>query len=95
MRKTQQIQQNSVFIDPESCGSSVGYYLYSSEYTPAKGGPTEYSISGTVVLADCSHKIDWSFVEGDVGKINAAIAMLIEFKIKFLEAEKAVKSKRK
>lgn len=72
-------QQNSVFIDPENCGSSVGYYITISEYTP-KDKPAEYSISSSIVLADCSHKIDWSFSRGDVDKIDAAICMLVEFR---------------
>ena len=82
-------QQNSVFIDPENCGSSVGYYITTNEYSH-KDKPTEYSISSTVVLAGCSHKIDWSFSKGDVDKIDSAIAMLQEFRKKFLETEKLI-----
>ena len=82
-------QQNSVFIDPEDCGSSVGYYITINEYSP-KDKPTEYYISSTVVLADCSHKIDWGFSKGDVDKIDSAIAMLQEFRKKFLETEKLI-----
>lgn len=81
--------QNSVFIDPESCGSSVGYYITTEEYTP-KDKPTSYSMSATVVLADCNHKIDWGFSAGDVDKIDEAIKMLQEFRKKFLETEKTV-----
>jgi hypothetical protein len=83
------IQQNSVFIDPENCGSSVGYYITVSEYTP-KDKPIEYSISSTVVLADCSHKIDWNFSGGGVSKIDEAIKMLQEFRKKYIETEKLV-----
>ena len=82
-------QQNSVFIDPENCGSSVGYYITVNEYTP-KDKPVQYSLSSTVVLADCSHKIDWSFSAGDVDKIDEAISMLQEFRKKFLETEKLI-----
>ena len=82
-------QQNSVFIDPENCGSSVGYYIIMSEYTP-KDKPVQYSISSNVVLADCSHKIDWNFGKGDVDKIDEAISMLQEFRKKFLETEKLI-----
>lgn len=84
--------QNNVFIDPESCGSSVGYYISTSEYAP-KDKPIKYSVGASVVLADCSHKIDWAFSGpegGDVEKINAAISMLQEFKKKFLEVSKVV-----
>lgn len=83
------IQQNNVFIDPENCGSSVGYYISVSEYTP-KDKPTAYSVSGTVVLADCSHKIDWAFGDEGTEKIDLAIKMLQEFRKKYVETEKLV-----
>ena len=83
------IQQNSVFIDPENCGSSVGYYISISEYKPKDKSP-EYSLSSTVVMADCSHKIDWNFSAGDIDKIDAAIKLLQEFRKKFVETEKLV-----
>jgi hypothetical protein len=87
-------QQNNVFIDPNDCGSSIGYHIKINEYTP-KDKPIEYSISATVVLADCSHKIDWNFnedaEEGDaIEKIEAAVSMLQEFKKKFIETQKLV-----
>jgi len=82
-------QQNSLFIDPESCGSSVGYYIKIEEYEP-KNRPTEYSTSSTVVLTDCSHKIDWNFESGKINKIDAAIKILQEFRRKYLETEKMV-----
>jgi hypothetical protein len=82
-------QQNSVFIDPQSCGSSIGYYITVEEYKP-KDKPVKYSLSSNVVLADCSHKIDWCFSEGDIKKIDAAISMLKEFRSKFLETEKLI-----
>lgn len=82
-------RQNSVFIDPENCGSSVGYYITTSEYTP-KDQKTQYSLNGTVVLADCSHKIDWVFDIGNLDKIDAAIAMLQEFRKEYINTEKIV-----
>lgn len=81
--------QNNVFIDPEECGSSIGYYISVSEYHP-KDKPTQYSVSANVVLADCSHKIDWGFGDGNTDKIDAAIRMLQEFKKKYVETEKLV-----
>lgn len=83
------IIQNSIFIDPENCGSSIGYYIKIDEYEP-KDKPTEYSISSTVVLADCSHKIDWIFGSGSIDKIDAAIKVLQEFRKKYIETEKMV-----
>lgn len=85
------LQQNSVFIDPESCGSSVGYYLHTTDYTD-KAGKTTYDIAATVVLADCSHKIDWSFGKDDVQKIDAAIGMLQEFRKKYVQVSKMVEN---
>jgi hypothetical protein len=87
-------QQNNVFLNPSDCGSSVGYYINIYEYTP-KDKPTVYSISATLVLADCSHKIDWGFSEGDndnegIEKIEAAISMFQEFKKKYIETQKLV-----
>jgi hypothetical protein len=81
------VQQNSVFIDPENCGSSIGYYITTNEYKP-KDKPAVYSTSATIVLADCSHKIDWNFGEDSTAKIDAAISMLQEFRKKYIEAEK-------
>lgn len=83
------VLQNNVFIQPEHCGSSIGYYLKTDEYTP-KDKPTQYSLSATVVLADCSHKIDWGFSENDLDKIDAAIAMMQEFRKKYIEMSKMV-----
>ena len=86
--------QNSVFIDPENCGSSVGYYITIDEHHNTKEDKTEYSLSATVVLTDCSHKIDWGFssrVETvDTCKIDAAIGMLQEFRKKCVETTKLV-----
>ncbi len=84
-------QQNNVFIDPENCGSSVGYYIIVNEYKP-KDKPVCYSLSANIVLADCNHKIDWNFAssENTVEKIYSAIAMLQEFKKKYIETEKLV-----
>ena len=84
-------QQNNVFIDPENCGSSIGYYITINEHTP-KDKPTVYSLSATVVLADCSHKIDWGFIEDTttVEKVDAAISMLREFRKKYIDANKMV-----
>jgi len=82
-------QQNNVFLDPQKCGSSVGYYIAVDEYK-TKDKSTIYSVRASVVLADCSHKIDWSFSADSVEKIDAAISMLQEFRKKYIEIEKTV-----
>jgi len=82
-------QQNNVFIDPEECGSSVGYYITTSEYTP-KDKPPQYLVHANVILADCNHKIDWSFGADSVDKIDTAISMLQEFRKKYVETDKMV-----
>ena len=86
-------QQNHVFIDPEECGSSVGYHLTLSEFTSKNSSP-EFYVSATVVLADCNRKIDWSFADleanKNIEKIDAAIGMLQEFRKKYLDAHKMV-----
>jgi hypothetical protein len=83
------VQQNNVFIDPENCGSSIGYYITTSEHKP-KDKPPVYSTSATVVITDGAHKIDWSFGEESIEKIDAAIHMLQEFRKKYVEVEKMV-----
>lgn len=88
-------QQNSTFIDPENCGSSVGYYINIEDYENKKDNTTKYHMMANVVLADCNHKIDWSFGEGSVEKIDAAIKMLQEFRKKYLETEKTLAKLRK
>jgi len=82
--------QNNVFIDPENCGSSIGYYINVSEYTDKKTNKTEYSMNATVVLNDCSHRIDWSFYDSCLDKIDAAISMLQEFRKKYTETTKLI-----
>ena len=82
-------QQNSVFIAPEECGSSIGYYINVNEYSP-KNKPTHYSLAATVVLTDCGHKIEWSFCDDKVDKIDAAIHMLQEFRKKYIQTEKLI-----
>jgi transposase len=84
-------QQNSVFIDPENCGSSVGYYITIGEYHSTKTDKDVHSLSATVVLTDCNHKIDWGFSgNGEIDKIDSAISMLQEFRKKYIETEKLV-----
>lgn len=83
-------QQNHVFIDPKECGSGIGYYINLTDWTDRKTGGTTYDMNGTVVLTDCNHKIDWGFGEDSLDKIDAAIAMLREFRKKCVEAKKTL-----
>jgi hypothetical protein len=82
-------QQNSVFIDPENCGSSLGYYITINEYKP-KDKPTVFSMSSNVVLSDCNHKIDWGFDDAAEDKIDVVIEMLKEFKKKYVATKTMV-----
>jgi hypothetical protein len=87
------VRQNSVFIDPENCGSSVGYHIVISNYERTKDNKTAvtYNLSGTVTLADCNHKIDWDFgnsSDNPVEKIDAAIDMLMEFRKNYIVMQK-------
>ncbi len=83
------VQHKNVYIDPENCGSTVGYRLHIEEYTP-KDKKTEHSLSATVTLADCNHMIDWDFSPGSLEKIDAAIHLLQEFRKKYFEAKKMI-----
>jgi hypothetical protein len=85
------IQQNHVFIDPEHCNSSVGYHITMGTYEN-RDKVKSHTLSATVVLADCSHKIDWVF-DSDYDnneKITAAIDMLVEFRKKYNAARKMI-----
>lgn len=82
--------QNHAFIDPAECGSSVGYYLTTSEYHNKRTGATEHYINANVILSDCNHKINWTFSLGDIDKIDAAISILVEFRKKFLATERTL-----
>jgi hypothetical protein len=87
------IQQKHIFIDPKNCGSSVGYYITISEYENKKEKKIEHNLTGIVVLADCSHKIDWAFdgVDNDqIEKIDAAIGLLQDFRKQYRAAAQMV-----
>lgn len=85
------VEQNSVFIAPHECGSSIGYYLKLEKYENFKTKKRDYSLNATVVLSDCAHKIDWDFYgedDFDLEKIDAAIRMLKEFRERYVSAKK-------
>ena len=81
------IQQGHIFIDPENCGSSVGYRTCITDYENSKK-EIIYSLSATVSLTDCNHKIDWEFSTDDLDKIDTAIAILKEFRTKYVIAQR-------
>jgi hypothetical protein len=74
--------QNSRFIHPESCGSAVGYYITVSEHRNKYGSKetVSFDLTATIVLSDCSHKIEWTFCEDQLDKVDAAIDMLKDFR---------------
>lgn len=71
---------NVVAIDPTDCGSTVAYSIT---------GRCKRGLSATVDLADCNRKIQWYFYGNDESgteKIDAAIAMLEEFRAAWIAA---------
>lgn len=93
-------KQNHIFIDPPNCGSSVGYRMYVESREVNAGPPsavyTTHSLEATVTLTDCNRLIDWSFYWGgdtnddNVAKIDAAIALLQEFRAEYVKTYKLV-----
>jgi hypothetical protein len=80
------VQQGHKFLQPEMCGSSVGYYVVLSDYTNKE--KTTYNLSATVALTDCNHKIDWAFEDDSLEKIDLAIDTLKEFRTKYIAMQK-------
>lgn len=77
---------NIVAIDPTDCGSTVAYSIT---------GRCRRGLSATVDLADCTRKIQWYFYGDDeTKKIDAAIAMLEEFRAAWVAARAARPKKR-
>ena len=71
------------YIDPESCGSLVGYKVSSTKY------PYYSYIAASMNLSDCNRFIQWEFgfrqnkkggYEGAVAKIDRAIAVFQKFR---------------
>ena len=73
----------SAYIDPLHANSTISYKVISSK-----------SVWGSVQLSDCNERIEWYFGTGDqVDKIDKAVALLLEFKAAFVEANKARRRK--
>ena len=77
----------STYIDPIDCDSTVSYKVISR---------SSGSMYGSVQLADCGRKIDWYFSDeaGSVVKIDKAIEALQEFRVAFVAAQKAHRTRR-
>jgi hypothetical protein len=69
------------FIDPASCGSTVGYKVIIQKST-YNGGT---SVFGSIELSDCNRRISWDINSDDGGleavdKISNAIRLLTDAK---------------
>jgi len=77
------------FIDPEQCGSILGYKvcMQTSSYNQVS------SVYGTIELGDCNRRISWE-IESDndgknaVTKLNNAIRMLTQARNAVISANK-------
>lgn len=71
------VSSQSVYIDPANCSSTVSWRIYENYE----------HLNGEVEIADCNHKVSWSFDEGGdtsgLEKIDVAIAALMEFRKAF------------
>jgi hypothetical protein len=79
------------FIDPVSCGSTVGYKVVIQKST--YNG--ESSIYGSIELTDCNRRISWDLNSDDGGreavdKIGNAIRLLTDARYAIIEANKRV-----
>lgn len=72
---------DAAYIDPTDCDSQVSYKINLNEYKH-DDGTVKKSINATVLLSDCSRRIDWYFGETDqsLEKIEKAIEMLSAFR---------------
>lgn len=78
-KKSKLIAANVAYIDPVSCGSTIGYKIVDGSR----------SIWAELDLTDCNRKINWSFYSKDgLGKIDKALAMLTEFRTAWAETKK-------
>ena len=71
---------DAMYIDPEGCDSQVSYKINLSEY--GDGADAKRSLNASVLLSDCSRRIDWYFHgdEDSLEKIDKAIGMLTAFR---------------
>jgi Iap family predicted aminopeptidase len=77
------VASSSAYIDPLNADSTVSYKVLVSD-----------SVWGSVLLTDCTRKIEWYFgVDDSIEKVDRAVAMLQEFKAAYLAAKKKRKAK--
>lgn len=80
------IAHNSTYIDPLQCDSKVSYKIIDSSTR----------LWGSVDLTDCEHKISWWFSrEEPIAKLDKAIEMLTEFRVKMIEAQEERRKRRR
>ncbi len=68
----------SIYIDPANCDSQVSYKINRTSY----GDPERPGINASVLLSDCSRRIEWYFNGDDeyIEKIDRAIDLLNVFR---------------
>ena len=86
------------FIDPQECGSTVGYKI-NSHYSSYKKKKNHYAY-GTIFLTDCTRKIEWDLAQSNDGKdavdkIDKAIEILTRAKSAIIAANKLATAKNK
>lgn len=77
-RKTRKLYKANIrYIDPLNCGSTIGYNIIEGQR----------GVYADVDMTDCNRKITWNFAQRDgngvLAKIDAAIAMLQEFRVEW------------
>ena len=70
------IVSEAIYIDPAGCNSQVSFKINRTDYQG------RMALEATVLLSDCSRRIDWYFNHepDSLKKIDRAIEMLKKFK---------------
>lgn len=79
-RKSKVLATRVEYIDPADCDSQIGYKIIDRRRR----------LQGDVGLTDCNRKITWYFDDTPESllKINRALAILTEFRDKFIVARR-------
>ena len=74
------VLSESIYIDPAGCDSQISYKI--NKYTYGEGADAKATINASVLLSDCSRRIDWYFnaKEDSLEKIDKAIGILNAFR---------------